>query len=133
MKVKQKAAGTTPKPRTVLFCEGENGVSVNSQSITHEIVPAPMITASVPDVPTIIDDITHGVPIPMAIVSKIKSIDDVASESPIYDNVNSSKGSTPTIEHVFVLPPETGVKYCNQLKHVTTRKICRSRGWLCFK
>jgi hypothetical protein len=56
-----------------------------------------MITASVPDVPTIIDDITHGVPIPMAIVSKIKSIDDVASESPIYDNVNSSKGSTPTI------------------------------------
>jgi len=91
----EKAAGITPKPRTVLFGEGENDVSVNSQSIAHEIVPAPMITASVPDVPTIIDDITQGVPIPMAIVSKIKSMDDVASESPIYDNVNSSKGSTP--------------------------------------
>ena len=70
-------------------------MAVNSHTIAHEIVPAPMITASVPDVLTIIDDITHGVPIPMAIVSKIKSIDDVASESPIYDNVNSSKGSTP--------------------------------------
>jgi hypothetical protein len=102
-------------------------VAVNSQSIAHEIVPAPMITASVPDVPTIIDDITHGVPIPTAIVSKIKFIDDVASESPIYDIVNSSKGSTPTIEHVFVLPPETGVKYCNQLKHATTRNMPKPR------
>ena len=102
-------------------------MAVNSHTIAHEIVPAPMITASVPDVPTIIDDITHGVPIPMAIVSKIKSIDDGASESPIYDNVNSSKGSTPTIEHVFVLPPETGVKYCNQLKHVTTRNTPKPR------
>ena len=95
LKGSKKLLALPPKPRMVLFREGENDVSVNSQSIAHEIVPARMITASVPDVLTIIDDITHGVPIPMAIVSKIKSMDDVASESPIYDNVNSSKGSTP--------------------------------------
>ena len=51
----------------------------------------------------------------------------VASESPIYDNVNFLKGSTSTIEHVFVLPPETGVKYYNQLKHAATRNMPKSR------
>jgi hypothetical protein len=107
-------------------------VAVNSQSIAHEIVPAPMITASVPDVPTIIDDITHGVPIPTAIVSKIKFIDDVASESPIYDIVNSSKGSTPTIEHVFVLPPETELNIVIN-SSMLQLEICQSRGRLCFE
>ena len=53
--------------------------------------------------------------------------DDVAFEYPIYDNGNSSKGLTPTIEHVSVMPPETGVKYGDQLKHAKTRNMPKPR------